>query len=139
MPSVSIFGVTSNLDQIEDKNIEEGRFISLDEEARSAHVCVIGDDIRQKYFSNVSPIGKSLKLRGVPLTVVGVEAKRGELMGSSFSRSLYIPVTLHAQIFGYGQNGITIHGKAGSPEMFDAAIEEARVLLRTKRGITAAE
>jgi putative ABC transport system permease protein len=139
MPSVAIYGVTSNFDQIEDKNIAEGRFISLDEEVRAARVCVIGDDLRQKYFSNVSPIGKSLKLRGVPLTVVGVEAKRGELMGSSFNRALYIPVTLHNQIFGSGQNGLTIHGKAESPETFDASIEEARVLLRNKRGITAAE
>jgi len=139
MPSVSISGVTSNFESIEDKNIVEGRFISADEVVRAARVCVIGDDVREKYFSNVSPIGKTLKLRGVPLTIVGLEDKRGQLMGSSFNRVIYIPVTLHAQIFGSGDNGITIHGKGRSPETFDAAIEEARVLLRNKRGLTGGE
>jgi putative ABC transport system permease protein len=139
MPSVSIMGVTSNFDQIEDKNIVEGRFISPDEETRAARVCVIGDDVREKYFSNGSAIGKSLKLRGVPLTVVGVEGKRGELLGSSFNRAMYIPVTLHAQIFGSGQNGLTIHGKGRDAETFDAAIEEARVLLRNRRGLSGSD
>jgi putative ABC transport system permease protein len=139
MPSVSIMGVTSNFDQIEDKDIVEGRFISLDEEKRAAPVCVIADDVREKYFSTGSSIGKTLKLRGVPLTVVGVEGKRGEMFGSSFNRAIYIPVTLHAQIFGSGQNGLTIHGKGKDAETFDAAIEEARILLRNKRGQTANE
>ena len=139
MPAVAISGVTSNFEYIEDKNIIEGRFISQDEEERAARVCVIADDVREKYFSNGSAIGKTLKLRGVPLTVVGVEDKRGQLPGSNFNRTVYIPVTLHAQIFGSGQNGITIHGKGRNAEMFDAAIEEARVLLRNRRGITAAE
>ncbi len=139
MPSVSIMGVTSNFDQIEDKNIVEGRFISQDEETRGARVCVIGDDVLQKYFSNGSAIARSLKLRGVPLTVIGVEGRRGELMGSSFNRAIYIPVTLHAQIFGTGQNGLTIHGKGKSAETFDAAIEEARVLLRNKRGLSGSD
>jgi putative ABC transport system permease protein len=139
MPSVSIMGVTSNFDRIEDKNIVEGRFISLDEEKRAAPVCVIADDVKQKYFSAGSPIGRSLKLRGVPLTVVGVEDKRGELLGSSFNRAIYIPVTLHASIFGTGDNGITIHGKGLNAETFDSAIEDARILLRNKRGLTAGE
>lgn len=139
MPAVAISGVTSNFEFIEDKNIVEGRFISQDEEERAARVCVIADDVREKYFSNGSAIGKTLKLRGVPLTVVGVEDKRGQLPGSNFNRTIYIPVTLHAQIFGSGQNGLTIHGKGKNVEQFDAAIEEARVLLRNRRGITAAE
>ena len=65
--------------------------------------------------------------------------RRGELLGSSFNRAIYIPVTLHAQIFGTGENGITIHGKGRDAETFDAAIEEARVLLRNRRGQTANE
>ena len=139
MPSVAISGVTSNFEAIEDKNLVEGRFISLDEETRAAPVCVIADDVREKYFSSGSAIGKTLRLRGVPLKVVGVEDKRGQLPGSNFNRLVYIPVTLHTQIFGTGQNGITIHGKSADAEIFDAAIEEARVLLRNRRGITAAE
>ena len=135
MPSVTINGVTSNFEAIEDKNIVEGRFISPDEEKRVAHVCVIADDVREKYFSNGSALGKTLKLRGLPLTIVGVEDKRGSLPGASFNRAIYIPITLHTQIFGSGDNGLTIHGKGSSAETFDAAIDEAKLLLRNRRGL----
>ena len=77
-----------------------------------------------------------IKLRGLPLTIVGVEDKRGQLPGSSFNRAIYIPVTLHMQIFGSGDNGLQIHGKGRNAETFDATIEEARTLLRNKRGLS---
>lgn len=139
MPSVTINGVSSNFEQIEDKNIIEGRFISPQEVTRAAHVCVIADDVREKYFPNFSAVGKTIKLHGIPLTIVGVEDKRGQLMGSSFNRAIYIPVTLHAQIFGSGDNGLQIHGKGITDEAFDAAIEEARILLRNRRGLSGSD
>ncbi len=139
MPSVTVNGVSSNFEIIEDKVIIEGRFISVDEELRSAKVCVIADDVREKYFNGISPIGKTIKVRGIPLNIVGLEDKRGQLPGSSFNRAIYIPVTLHAQIFGNGPNGLQIHGKGSSPETFDIAIEEARTLLRNKRGLVGSE
>lgn len=139
MPSVTINGVTSNFDVIEDKSIIEGRFISANDESIAAKVCVIADDVREKYFPNTSPIGKTIKLRGLPLTIVGLEDKRGQLPGSSFNRAIYIPITLHRQIFGSGDNGLQIHGKGRTPETFDASIDEARLLLRNRRGLSGSD
>lgn len=139
MPAVTINGVSSNFEAIEDKSIIDGRFFTPDEESRSARVCVIADDVREKYFNNSSAIGKTIKLRGLPLTIVGVEDKRGQLPGSSFNRIIYIPVTLHQQIFGIGENGFQIHGKGTSEETFDAAIDEAKLLLRNKRGLSGSD
>ena len=135
MPSVTVNGVTANFVEIEDKTIVEGRFFTADEVDRSAKVCVIADDVREKYFSDKSAVGQTLKLRGLPLKIVGVEDKRGQLPGSSFNRAIYIPVTLHLQLYGRGADGIQIHGKGANPEDFDKAIEEARLVLRNKRGI----
>ncbi len=139
MPSVTINGVTSNFDVIEDKSIIEGRFISANDESIAAKVCVIADDVREKYFPHTSPIGKTIKLRGLPLTIVGLEDKRGQLPGSSFNRAIYIPITLHRQIFGSGDNGLQIHGKGRTPETFDASIDEARLLLRNRRGLSGSD
>jgi putative ABC transport system permease protein len=135
MPSVTLDGVTANFIEIEDKTMAEGRFFSEDEVNRSAKVCVIADDVREKYFSDTSPIGKTIKIRGLPLQIVGVEEKRGQLFGSSFNRTIYIPITLQIQLFGRGDNGISIHGKGKSNESLEAAIEESRLLLRNKRGL----
>ena len=129
-PGALVFGVTANMMDIEDKTISEGRFISSDEVQRSALVVVLGGDIKDKFFPYTDPIGKTLKLRGLPLRVVGVEEKRGSFFGDSVDRHVYIPVTTHLQIF--GRNGLQIHGKAHNREVFQATIEDARVSMRNK-------
>lgn len=129
-PGAIVFGVTANMVDIEDKIISEGRFISTDEVQRSALVVVIGGDIKDKFFPNVDPLGKSLKIRGLPMRVVGVEEKRGSFFGDSFDRHVYIPVTTHLQIF--GRSGLQIHGKAANREVFQPVIEDARVSMRNK-------
>jgi putative ABC transport system permease protein len=139
MPSVTVNGVTSNFESIEDKIIVEGRFFTPDEVTRSAKVCVIADDVREKYFADKSAVGQTIKLHGLPLKIVGVEDKRGQLPGSSFNRAIYIPITLHIQLFGRGSDGVQIHGKGATPEEFDKAIEEARLTLRNKRGLVGSE
>ena len=129
-PGAIVFGVTSNMSEIEDKTMSDGRFISPDEVQRSAMVCVLGSDIKEKFFANVEAIGKSLKVRGLPMRIVGVEEKRGAFFGDSLDRHIYIPATTHLQIF--GRNGLQIHGKAGNRENFQPTIEDARLQMRNK-------
>lgn len=138
MPSTRISGVTANMQIIEDKTIVEGRFILDSEVERSAKVCVIGTDVKDKYFPDESPIGKTIKVRGIPLTIVGMEEKRGSMFGDSQDRHLYIPVTLHLQLFGWG-DGVQIHGKSDKQEYLELAIEDARTSLRNKRQLIGSE
>ena len=136
-PGAVVFGATANMVDIEDKTIESGRFISPDEVQRSAMVVVLGSDIKDKFFPNTDAIGKTLKIRGLPMRVVGVEEKRGSFFGDSFDRHVYIPVTTHLQIF--GRNGLQIHGKGRSRESFQATIEDARVAMRIHRRLNGNE
>jgi putative ABC transport system permease protein len=129
-PGALVFGASANMVEIEDKEIAEGRFISADEVQRSALVCVLGGDIKEKFFPNTSAVGKTLKIRGLPMRVVGIEEKRGSFFGDSFDRHVYIPISTHLQIF--GRSNLQIHGKARSREDFQAAIEDARVAMRNK-------
>lgn len=136
-PGCIIFGVTASMVDIEDKTIAEGRFISPDEVQRSALVVVLGGDIKDKFFPNTDAIGKILKVRGLPMRVVGVEEKRGSFFGDSVDRHVYIPVTTHLQIF--GRNGLQIHGKGHDRETFQATIEDARVSMRNKHRLNGNE
>src|SRR5215831_13065891 len=129
-PGAIVFGVTSNMQDIEDKIIADGRFISPDEVQRSAYVCVLGSEIKDKFFPNGSAIGGTLKVRGIPMQVVGVEESRGAFFGDSLDRHIYIPATTHLQLF--GRNGLQIHGKAETRENFQPAIEDARMTMRNK-------
>lgn len=132
MPSVRMTGVTDNMYEIEDKTLEEGRFFSKEEVERNAAVGVIGMDVKEKFFEFTSPIGKTVKIRGVPVTIIGVEQKRGSFFGQSQDRHIYIPITLHNQIFNR-TGGLQIHGKTVDNANFKPSIDEAHLLLRNKR------
>lgn len=138
MPAVRIIGVTANVLDIEEKEIGTGRFILAGEVERSAKVCVIGNDIKDKYFADTDPIGKVIRVKGVLLHVVGVEEKRGSMFGNSLDRQIYIPLTLHLLIFNRS-DGIQVHGKAASRDNFMTAIEDARLALRNKRQLPGSE
>jgi putative ABC transport system permease protein len=128
---VQVQGGTPNMQSIEDKTIGDGRFFLQQEYDTAAMVVVIGNDVREKFFPDQDPIGKTVTVRGLPMTVVGVEEKRGSMFGQSFDKVMYLPLTTYRKIFG-GRQSLQIHGKAASRDKFDAAIEDARTALRNK-------
>ena len=138
MPSTQIQGITANFDVIEDKTIDQGRFMTAEEVSHSAPVCVIGVDVAEKFFPTGSPLGQTVKVRGIPLKVIGVEEKRGSFLGNSMDRHLYMPLPLYAQMFSRS-GGLQIHGKSRDRESFQTAIDEARLLLRNKRQLVGSE
>jgi putative ABC transport system permease protein len=131
MLATMIAGVTANMAEIEDKNIAEGRFILTHEVERADMVCVIGADIREKFFPSLDPIGKTIKIKELPMTIVGTEEKRGSMFGNSMDNHVYIPLTTWQKMFGSRQS-LLVHGKAASREQFEATLEQARVQLRNK-------
>jgi putative ABC transport system permease protein len=128
---VQVQGCTPNMQSVEDKTIGDGRFFLQQEYDTAAMVAVIGDELKEKFFPGQDPVGKTLNVRGLPLTVVGVEEKRGSMLGQSFDKVLYMPLTAYRKIFG-GRQSLQIHGKAATRAAFDKAIEDARTALRNK-------
>ena len=124
-------GVTANMGEIEEKTIEEGRFIAPHEVERAAYVVVIGGDVKEQFFTGLDPIGKILKVRGTPMTIIGVEKKRGPVFGQAIDNLLYIPLSTYGKIFGR-QQSIALHGNAENAERLNIAIEEARKVMRNR-------
>ena len=126
-----ILGVTASMGAIEDKTIAEGRFILPHEVEHPAMVCVIGKDVKDKFFPVTEAIGKELLVRGVRFKIVGIEAPRGSMFGDSFDKVVYMPITTYGRLFGRRQ-GIQIHGLATSREAFPDTIEDARLTMRNR-------
>ena len=129
---VQINGVTANMQEIEDKTIGEGRFLIPQEIDCAAWVCVIGDEIKEKFFDGRDAVGQTIKISGVPLTIVGVEAKRGSFLGQSLDNHAYIPLTTFFKLFGRNRD-LAIHGEANQVETFMSTISEARTVMRNRR------
>lgn len=132
MLGARVTGVTANMAVIEDKTIEDGRFILPHEVENPMRVVVIGQDVRDKFFLGDDPIGKTLRIRGLDFRVVGIEARRGSMFGQSLDDQAYIPITTFQRLYGARTN-LQIHGLAPDEARFDAAIDDARVALRTRR------
>jgi putative ABC transport system permease protein len=133
-----IMGVTASMGEIEDKTIAEGRFILPHEVDRAMAICVIGNDVRTKFFEGKDPLGKIIKVRGNPLRIVGVEGARGSMFGQTFDNTLYMPISTYGRIFGRRQS-VQLHGLAAGAEAFQPAIDEARVALRSRHRLKPAE
>ncbi len=127
-----VTGVTANMGAIEDKTMEDGRFILPHEVENPMAVVVLGMDVRDKFFVGDDPIGKTLKIRGLDFRVVGVEARRGSMFGQSLDNHVYIPITTFQRMYG-ARTSLQIHGLAPNEDRFEAAIDDARVALRTRR------
>jgi len=126
-----INGVTANFAEIEDKVIVEGRFLLAHEVEHASLACVIGMDLREKFFPGLDPVGRILSVRGLPMTIVGVEGKRGSMFGQSLDNHAYIPLTTFGRMFGRRQS-LSLHGKAYDRATFEPTIEEARIAMRNR-------
>ena len=126
-----ISGVTANMAEIENKTIAEGRFLAPHEVEHSAMVCVIGSDVRDKFFAGLDPIGRILKIKDLPMTIVGIEEKRGSMFGQSLDNHAYIPLTTYGRMFGRRQS-LQLHGKSQSRETFGPTMEEAHIAMRNR-------
>jgi putative ABC transport system permease protein len=128
---VQVQGGTPNMQSIEDKTMGDGRFFLQQEYDTAAMVVVIGNDVKEKFFPDQDPIGKTVTVRGLPMNIVGVEEKRGSMFGQSFDKVIYLPLTTYRKIFG-GRQSLQVHGKSAAREKFQTAIEDARTALRNK-------
>lgn len=70
-----ILGVTKDYFALFNLPLDEGTYFSANQEEHGIPVCVIGANIKTKFFSTENPIGKYIKFGNVWLKVIGVLAK----------------------------------------------------------------
>jgi len=63
-------------------------------------VAFIGNDIRDKFFPNLDPVGKTLYLQGRPFQVIGAAKAQGSVFGQSRDNFVMIPVESYFKMFG---------------------------------------
>ena len=129
---VSLLALTANMVEIQNRRIEIGRSFTPTEEETGRTVCFIGADIAERLFPTRSPIGERIRIDGRPFEVIGVAEATGSVFGQSRDKYVSIPLTTFMNIYG-SRRSIQIYISASSPESYDDAIDEARVIMRTRR------
>ena len=85
-------GVSSSLPNVETVKIESGRFFFPDEDTRMAHIVVLGSGVAEKLFPNGEALGRTVTIKHIPFTVVGVLKKRGSGTFSNTDDLIHIPL-----------------------------------------------
>jgi len=94
---------------------------------------VVGYDIVDNVLGPGDPLGKEIRVDGVPYTVVGVVERQGKALGMSMDDWVAVPLT--AFLHSYGANdSLTVYINAGGGgEVMDTVEDELRVIMRTRR------
>ena len=134
MQSVDLDGITATVPALSNIEVGVGREITESEIKRHAAVTYIGPDVADKFFSGVDPIGKTIKIDGVPYEVVGVSKAKGSVFGQSQDKFVMIPVYSYFKTYGNGlHDDVAIFGKSIDPDHVSEAEDEVRMLLRAYR------
>ena len=75
LPSVAVAGFSPNWLEVNGGDIVAGRNFTPVEYAAGAHVVIINDKLAQSLFPERDPIGKTIKIFGVPFKVIGLHAE----------------------------------------------------------------
>lgn len=84
-------GVTPELADIMNMQIEEGRFLSAADMQQRNHVVVIGSEAKTKLFSGMYPLGQKIHLNGISFEVIGVLKPKMQEGDDNINRVTYIP------------------------------------------------
>lgn len=91
---VSIYGTTPEYLQVGNWEIESGMAFSDKDLKSGKPYAIIGQTVVDELFGLQNPLGKTLRLRGKPFTVIGtLKAKGDNLMGSDQDNIVMMPAT----------------------------------------------
>jgi putative ABC transport system permease protein len=131
--SANIIGVAAALPDIRDVTLVDGRFFTEAEERTRQPVAVIGQDIVSTLFPSTSPIGKTIRIKGIDFTVLGVQEKLGSANGRSQDNGVYIPTPVFTKLYGT-EKSVVVFGKPRPETGFtlETGLDESRTALRTR-------
>ena len=126
-------GWTPSMAAIYDLDVVSGRMINDTDETYASPVALVGWDIRENLLGSVDPLGKEIRVDGRTYRVIGVGKKEGKTLGMSRDNWVLLPIATWLKAYG-AQKSVNIWAKtndAGAP--FEQAIDQARVILRSRR------
>jgi len=143
LDGVTIVGSTPGFPSVREIEIKDGRYFTQQEVDRKQKVAVLGYGIAQELFGVEDPIGQTVTVGDIKLTVIGVFQERGLVSGVDFDSQLYTPITVVFQKFTpsmfariMGNQVRMIYVKIENLEEMDKVIEQISLLLAKRHDVS---
>jgi putative ABC transport system permease protein len=136
--ATAIFGVTPSFLEARDWTTTNGRTLTQEDVDGAAKIALLGQTVAQNLFGATDPIGQIVRVKKVPLTVVGVLDRKGQsTQGQDQDDAVLVPLsTAKKKILGISQanaravNAILV--KVRDATAMKTAEQEIRSLLRQR-------
>ena len=136
--STTVYGTTNDYLEAREWPLVSGRPFEAGELQGSAKVALIGQTIAQQLFGDVDPVDQVIRVKNVPVTIIGVLARKGQnAWGQDQDDALIMPIsTFRNRIQGGGGAKLkrvsAISVKVREGQSMKLAEENIRELLRQR-------
>jgi putative ABC transport system permease protein len=135
----TVVGTTTKWETVRDRTVSAGRFLDDEDIADHSAVAVLGSDTASELFSSEDPVGQTVNVDGIALTVIGVLNSVGDsssTTGSDQDDQVIIPISTATQRL-FGATSLTsILIESTSSATLSSAYQEANAELLALHGIT---
>jgi putative ABC transport system permease protein len=136
--STTLFGVTPDFLDARDWAVVAGRPLAPDDVESAAKAVLLGQTVVQNLFGRTDPVGEVIRINKVPLTVIGVLARKGQTgQGQDQDDAVLIPLTTaKKKVLGVSQaNARAVGGvlvKVRQADAMKQAAADIQILLRQR-------
>ncbi len=128
-----IYGQSADYLQIRQWPIESGRMFTEEDVERASLVAIVGQTIVDELFEGADPIGETVRVRGLPLEIIGVLSYKGmSLMGSVQDDIVIVPYTTAFQRISGRSHAMVINVQVYDEESMEMAQAKITDLLRER-------
>jgi putative ABC transport system permease protein len=121
-------------------DLSSGRVFTQQETELGAAVVVIGDEVAKFFFPGLNPIGRELRVGGLPYQIIGIIEHQGSLFGMSLDKMVIAPFSspMHRLTNPRGDiDGLMI--QSASELLMNDSMEQVREFLRGFRHLRPVE
>ena len=136
LESVNIMGFTPDYAQVIDAEMEAGRFFSTQEYDQGAGAAILGHTVAYQLFPDGNAVGKTVKVAGFPVQVIGVTKEQGSSMfGLSVDENVLVTYNYIRKIVNPRWAYVTIAVSSFADYDQEEFIHDVRRVLRARRGL----
>jgi len=137
--NTSIVCTTPEFLPIRGFRVETGQFFTASDVRSRRKVCVVGKTTADTLFGDSTPIGKSLRIKGINFKIIGLLASKGSAMFGDPDDQIVIPVsTGMKQVFG-ATSLSQIYAQTAKAEDATRASQEIENAIRKSHKLTGSE
>ena len=129
---IHISATTPNIADIERIETAEGRYFTKPDETGRRNVTFIGADVADKLFPTGNALGQTIRIDGRPFEVIGVGQAKGSVFGQPQDMYVAMPLSTFLALYG-SRRSLNLSVTSTSAATYQDAVDEARVVMRTRR------